>query len=136
DASPAQADATPVSPHRTMAVAVTTETLVSVVVLSMAGLQDALWCPSDAPRAPRLTTPSVRWTTVADGRYRDPMVNMPGLAMTDHTFTVPLDHSDPGGATIGVFAREVVAPDAGGDRPWLLFLQGGPGGSSPRPVGP
>jgi len=63
------------------------------------------------------------------------MVNMPGLAMTDHTFTVPLDHSDPDGTTIEVFAREVVAPDATDDRPWLLFLQGGPGGASPRPAG-
>ncbi|MBF8185333.1 alpha/beta fold hydrolase [Nonomuraea sp. K274] len=54
--------------------------------------------------------------------------------MTDHTFTVPLDHADPAGATIEVFAREVVAPDQDGtDLPWLLFLQGGPGGKSPRP---
>jgi pimeloyl-ACP methyl ester carboxylesterase len=63
------------------------------------------------------------------------MIKIPGLVMTDHSFTVPLDHAQPDGATIEVFAREVVAPDlAGEDLPWLLFLQGGPGGKSPRPV--
>ncbi|PHQ52965.1 proline iminopeptidase [Streptomyces cinnamoneus] len=54
--------------------------------------------------------------------------------MTDHRFTVPLDHADPGGRTIEVFAREVVDPARAGERlPWLLYLQGGPGGKSPRP---
>ena len=46
--------------------------------------------------------------------------------MLDHTLTVPLDHDRPDGTTIEVFAREVAAPD-GRDRPYLLFLQGGPG---------
>jgi len=60
---------------------------------------------------------------------------MPGLVLTDHTFTVPLDHADPAGPSIEVFAREVVAPDrAGDDLPWLLYLQGGPGGKAPRPI--
>lgn len=63
------------------------------------------------------------------------MIAHPGIVCTDHTVTVPLDHSDPGGATIDVFAREVVAPDrAGDDLPWLLFLQGGPGGKGTRPL--
>ncbi|MFJ9910050.1 alpha/beta fold hydrolase [Actinacidiphila glaucinigra] len=60
----------------------------------------------------------------------------PGTVITDHTFQVPLDHADPGGERIEVYAREVVA--AGRERdplPWLLFLQGGPGGRSPRPLG-
>ncbi|MCQ4082982.1 alpha/beta hydrolase [Streptomyces sp. RB6PN25] len=60
----------------------------------------------------------------------------PGTVLTDHTFSVPLDHADPGGERIEVYAREVVA--AGRERdslPWLLFLQGGPGGRSPRPLG-
>src|SRR3954470_18380229 len=62
------------------------------------------------------------------------MTGVPGLRMTDHVFTVPLDHADPGGATIDVFAREVVATERAGEQlPWLLFLQGGPGGRSPRP---
>jgi pimeloyl-ACP methyl ester carboxylesterase len=63
------------------------------------------------------------------------MIAHPGLRFTDHTVTVPLDHERPGGETIEVFAREVVAADrAGDDLPWLVFLQGGPGGKSPRPV--
>lgn len=63
------------------------------------------------------------------------MIAHPGLRFTDHTVTVPLDHRRPGDGTIEVFAREVVAADrAGDDLPWLLYLQGGPGGKSPRPV--
>src|SRR5687767_1725854 len=61
---------------------------------------------------------------------------LPGLLLTDHEFAVPLDHAAPDGATITVFAREVVAPrKRDQDLPWLLFLQGGPGGRSPRPTG-
>jgi pimeloyl-ACP methyl ester carboxylesterase len=63
------------------------------------------------------------------------MIAHPGLRFADHTVTVPLDHGRPGGETIEVFAREVVAADrAGDDLPWLVFLQGGPGGKSPRPL--
>jgi pimeloyl-ACP methyl ester carboxylesterase len=63
------------------------------------------------------------------------MIAHPGLRFADHTVTVPLDHGTPDGETIEVFAREVVAADkTGDDRPWLVFLQGGPGGKSPRPV--
>lgn len=52
----------------------------------------------------------------------------------DHVVEVPLDHADPGGEHIGVYAREVRAHDlADADQPYLLFLQGGPGGRSPRP---
>lgn len=50
--------------------------------------------------------------------------------------SVPLDHGNPGGERIDVFAREVVAADkVDDDLPCLLFLQGGPGGASPRPTG-
>lgn len=59
----------------------------------------------------------------------------PAYATVDHTFTVPLDHRAPGGPTIEVFAREVADPSRAGERlPWLLYLQGGPGGKSPRPT--
>ncbi|MBB5958044.1 pimeloyl-ACP methyl ester carboxylesterase [Saccharothrix tamanrassetensis] len=61
--------------------------------------------------------------------------HMPGMSVTEHVFSVPLDHYDPGGRTIDVFARELVDP-ARADRwlPWLLYLQGGPGGKAPRPL--
>ncbi|MFJ3953808.1 alpha/beta fold hydrolase [Streptomyces libani] len=58
----------------------------------------------------------------------------PAYTTVDHVFTVPLDHSAPEGEDIQVFAREVVDPARAGERlPWLLYLQGGPGGKSPRP---
>ncbi|MDH2443878.1 alpha/beta fold hydrolase [Amnibacterium sp. CER49] len=62
--------------------------------------------------------------------------SIPGLAVTEHTVSVPLDWAgDPDGPTIDVFAREVVAAHRTRDElPLLLFLQGGPGGKSPRPL--
>jgi pimeloyl-ACP methyl ester carboxylesterase len=60
------------------------------------------------------------------------------MVLTDHTFTVPLDYARPDGEQIEIFAREVVGADKAADAaslPWLLFLQGGPGNRSPRPVG-
>ncbi|MFD7131190.1 alpha/beta fold hydrolase [Streptomyces sp. NPDC059894] len=60
----------------------------------------------------------------------------PGVVLTDRRFTVPLDHADPAGETIELYAREVVASDkAGQDLPWLLYLQGGPGFGANRFVG-
>src|SRR5215211_1169151 len=56
-----------------------------------------------------------------------------GLVLTEHVFSVPLDHATPGGAAIEVFAREVADPD-GRDRPFLVFLQGGPGFEASRPT--
>lgn len=64
-------------------------------------------------------------------------VVIPGVALTDHVFSVPLDHADPAGPAIEVFARSAVDPARrDDDLPWLLFLQGGPGHKSPRPTGP
>lgn len=63
-------------------------------------------------------------------------VELPGVRLTDHWLDVPLDHGAPDGESITVYAREVRAPDDDIGRPWLLFLQGGPGGESPRPHGP
>ncbi|WP_404955596.1 alpha/beta fold hydrolase [Streptomyces sp. 147326] len=58
----------------------------------------------------------------------------PAYATVDHVFTVPLDHAVPHGPTIQIFAREVAdAREVGRQLPWLLYLQGGPGGKSPRP---
>ena len=65
------------------------------------------------------------------------MFRQPGTVLTDHTFTVPLDHHRPDGEQIEVFAREVAAAGrpGGPDLPWLVYLQGGPGFGSPRPFG-
>ena len=63
-----------------------------------------------------------------------PTHRFPGLIVTERTFSVPLDHATPHGEKIDVFARAVCAP-GGERRPWLVFLQGGPGFGSPRPVG-
>ncbi|MDX6247844.1 MAG: hypothetical protein QOF10_1204 [Kribbellaceae bacterium] len=61
---------------------------------------------------------------------------LPGLVVTDHVFTVPLDHSRPDGPTLEVMAREAVAATKmDSELPWLVFLQGGPGMKSPRPTG-
>jgi pimeloyl-ACP methyl ester carboxylesterase len=61
---------------------------------------------------------------------------MPGLHVRDHEIAVPLDWAAPDdGRTITVFARElVVAHRRHEDLPLVLFLQGGPGGASPRPL--
>ncbi|WP_190216496.1 alpha/beta fold hydrolase [Streptomyces griseosporeus] len=60
----------------------------------------------------------------------------PGVVLTDRRFTVPLDHADPAGETIELYAREVVASDkAGQNLPWLVYLQGGPGFGANRFVG-
>lgn len=63
------------------------------------------------------------------------MYRIPGFHFEDHLFRLPLDHDDPGGGAIEVFGREVHSGDgAHRDRPWLVFLQGGPGFESPRPL--
>jgi pimeloyl-ACP methyl ester carboxylesterase len=60
----------------------------------------------------------------------------PGTVVVEHVFRVPLRHAEPTGEQIEVFAREVRADETGSaDRPVLLYLQGGPGCASPRPVG-
>jgi pimeloyl-ACP methyl ester carboxylesterase len=59
---------------------------------------------------------------------------LPGLVLVDHEVPVPLDHARPDGEQITVFAREVADPD-GRDKPFLVFLQGGPGFEAPRPTG-
>lgn len=61
---------------------------------------------------------------------------MRDVRTVEHYFTVPLDHAEPDGETIEVFAREYVAasvPEAEAVHlPWLLYLQGGPGGRGVR----
>src|SRR5918912_143981 len=60
-------------------------------------------------------------------------IRLPGLVAIEHTFEVPLDHDDPDGRRISVFARELADPD-GRNRPFLVYFQGGPGVESPRPM--
>ncbi|MBJ7554453.1 alpha/beta fold hydrolase [Marinomonas spartinae] len=62
---------------------------------------------------------------------------MKGMLITDYQLAVPLDWRTPDKApTITLFAREVVASTQAHNEalPLLLFLQGGPGGKSPRPM--
>ncbi|TCC65831.1 alpha/beta fold hydrolase [Kribbella pittospori] len=63
---------------------------------------------------------------------------IPGMHIREHTVSVPLDWSTPDGPDrIEVFAREVVDPvRKDDDLPYLVYLQGGPGGKAPRPVEP
>ncbi len=61
---------------------------------------------------------------------------IPGMYVREHSVEVPLnwwDEADP--RRITVFARELVDPmRKTEDLPCLVFLQGGPGGKSPRPL--
>lgn len=64
-----------------------------------------------------------------------------GTRITDHWVTVPLDWEDSAGETIDVYAREFIGAEAlaKGEGhvsalPYLLFLQGGPGGKGSRPA--
>ncbi len=62
---------------------------------------------------------------------------IPGMAVTDFFTEVPLDWFNPSSTkTINVFARELVDPVRRGEElPVMVFLQGGPGGKGPRPLG-
>ena len=60
---------------------------------------------------------------------------VPGATFTEREHVVPLDHGAPDGPKIKVFTREVAAV-GGEDRPYLLFLQGGPGFEAARPEAP
>ncbi|MEO8207647.1 MAG: alpha/beta fold hydrolase [Chloroflexota bacterium] len=60
---------------------------------------------------------------------------VPGAVLTEREHAVPLDHAQPDGPTITVFTREVADPD-GLDKPYLVFLQGGPGFEAVRPTSP
>lgn len=64
------------------------------------------------------------------------IIRVPGAILTEREHVVPLDHAQPGGSTISVFTREVADPDGAADKPYLVFLQGGPGFEATRPTSP
>jgi pimeloyl-ACP methyl ester carboxylesterase len=66
---------------------------------------------------------------------REITYRVPGAIFIEREHAVPLDHGQPDGPQITVFSREVAAPD-GGDRPYLVYLQGGPGFEATRPTSP
>lgn len=60
----------------------------------------------------------------------------PGVVLTDHRFSVPLDHANPSGERIELYGREAVATSkADADLPWLVYLEGGPGFGARRFIG-
>jgi pimeloyl-ACP methyl ester carboxylesterase len=61
------------------------------------------------------------------------VIRTPGLVVTEHELEVPLDHAKQDGDQITVFVREVADPDGLG-KPFLVYLQGGPGFEAPRPT--
>ena len=60
---------------------------------------------------------------------------VPGALLTEREHSVPLDHFAPAGPQIKVFTREVSSPHGSG-KPYLVFLQGGPGHEATRPTSP
>ncbi|MFJ5958589.1 alpha/beta fold hydrolase [Paenarthrobacter sp. NPDC092416] len=96
----------------------------------------------------RLSEQGVRPLRVAELHSIRARHEFRGLRTAEHYFTVPLKHSwsdngrlinhdaDGGGETITVFAREYSSTDhtvkEAAELPWLLFLQGGPGGRGNR----
>ena len=62
-------------------------------------------------------------------------IRIAGAILTEREHVVPLDHAHSRGPKITVFSREVADPD-GADRPYLVFLQGGPGFEAARPTSP
>jgi len=63
-------------------------------------------------------------------------IRVPGAILTEREHVVPLDHARSDGPTITVFTREVADPEGGASKPYLVFLQGGPGFEASRPTSP
>ncbi|MEE2756222.1 MAG: alpha/beta fold hydrolase [Myxococcota bacterium] len=61
--------------------------------------------------------------------------DVPGLHVIEQEIDVPLNHRDPSQGTISIFARTLKAIRAKDEqRPFLLYLQGGPGFECQRPT--
>lgn len=69
--------------------------------------------------------------------HRVRTARLPGLVLEEHTVTVPLDRTGSTPGTLEVFARVVGRPgsaERGAQKPYLLYLQGGPGAEAFRPT--
>lgn len=55
------------------------------------------------------------------------------MFITEHSFELPLDYENPDQQSISVFVREIRL-DEKVKKPYLVYLQGGPGFESPRPI--
>jgi pimeloyl-ACP methyl ester carboxylesterase len=62
-----------------------------------------------------------------------PTYRATNVVFVEHELEVPLDHTQPDGERITIFARELADPD-GLDKPFLLFFEGGPGHEPTRPT--
>ncbi|MGC6417573.1 MAG: alpha/beta fold hydrolase [Bradymonadia bacterium] len=63
------------------------------------------------------------------------ILKIPTMCLIEHRLEVPLDHGAPEGETLTIFAREFRARGAESEkRPYLLYLQGGPGFQCQRPT--
>jgi pimeloyl-ACP methyl ester carboxylesterase len=94
-------------------------------------------CGSFGVECEAATISTLAATTTGPWTRDDPVMGdelaLPGLIVIEHSFDVPLDHEQPDGERITVFAREVADPD-GREKPFLVYLQGGPGFEAPRPT--
>ena len=69
--------------------------------------------------------------------HRIRTARLPGLELEEHTVSVPHDHAGSTPGTLEVFARVVGRPgsaEPGAQKPYLLYLQGGPGAEAFRPT--
>ena len=58
-----------------------------------------------------------------------------GMKIKGYSFIVPIDYTNLNSKKINIFAREISKNQMSSkDLPYLLFLQGGPGYESPRPL--
>jgi pimeloyl-ACP methyl ester carboxylesterase len=102
-----------------------------VADLPATGLAAADLLEAETRRSPGNAPGTVPHTVKAQHEYR-------GMRTVEHYFEVPLDHfrGTGRGETITVFAREYVSADhsqsVAAELPWLLYLQGGPGGRGNR----
>lgn len=68
------------------------------------------------------------------------MATIGRLSVAELLFDVPLDYSNPSSTSLRLFARSVqrrmpgsTIEDKDRQLPWIVFLQGGPGGACPQP---